>query len=145
MNIDISNLAFGISLANLIGFVILIWKAATKFGAIETKVETMWTFQMRRAMSEVVSSGLGSLNSPLLFTDEALCLMNPLKAELEAWWAALPKATCDSDALLKLEAEFGDRLLPGVCVPAKISHAACLLLALAVAKNENTIELMLKK
>lgn len=112
-----------------------------KFTRIETKVDTMWAFQMRRAFSEVVDTGIGTLNSPLQFKPEVMHMLDPIKDELVAFqMASTLQGRTDSETLLEIERVFGNRLLTSVCVPAGLSHGACLLLALAVAKGSDTIE-----
>jgi hypothetical protein len=117
-------------------------KASMWMGSIQTKVDTMWAFQMRRAVSEIASSGVGTVNSPITFTQDARSAMNPLKDELIAFNAGIEKKS-DAEALLEIERVFGDRLLKLVCLPCGLSHGACLLLALAVARQTELLSLSL--
>jgi hypothetical protein len=113
--------------------------------AIQVKIDTIWSFQMRRAMSEVVEAGVGTKNSPLQFTDEARAAMAPIADELELFYKHMPVDVKldDSQALLEIERRFGERLLDMVCIPCKLSHGACLILAYAVAKGTDKLELHL--
>ena len=99
----------------------------------------MWGFQMRRGFSEVVTSGIGSLNSPLHFNPEVERALDPIRDELTAFGRQMSPALSDGDGLLLIEAEFGERLLNVVCVPFQLSHAASLLLAFTVATGRNEI------
>ncbi len=114
-----------------------------KLARIDVKVETLWAFQMRRAMSEAVLQGAATLNSPLTFTPEALATVNPLKPALIEWWNTRGKNLSHIDALFDLELKFGEKLVQNLCLPHKYSHGACILLALAVASNSSTIDLIL--
>lgn len=138
---DISTAVVGISLLNFVLFVIGIYHIGRKLGQIEVKVDTMWDFTMRRTMSEVVKSGLGSVNSPFKFNEEVQHALKSMKPELIAFWATLPADITDSAALLRIEAQFGEQILRLVGLPYKLTHDACLLLALTVAKQSNVIEL----
>lgn len=127
------------SIISLIGLAVTAIKGAIELGAIKTKVDTMWAFQMRRAMSEVVERGIGTINSPIVFTEQAYLAMEPIKAELLAFWTVVVQPISDPDALLLIEATFGARLLHMVCVPCALSHGACLILALSIAKQSGDI------
>jgi hypothetical protein len=124
-------------LSALAGFVI---RTAIRLGALELKVDTMWGFQMRRSMSEVITSGTGILNSPLIITQDALMHLEPLKIPLrELYKEQSPMG--DASMLLEIEKKFGDAILDLVCLPCGVSYGACLIIALAVAKGSNEINL----
>lgn len=117
-------------------------RLSMRIGVLEFKVATMWNFQMRRGFSEVVSSGIGSFGSPLHFKREVQQALDPLRADLLAFGKVhLTSSVPDEEALLLLEAEFGDQLLHSICVPFRLSHGACLLLALTAATGRNEIQL----
>jgi hypothetical protein len=139
--IDLSQISLSISIGTLLALLFAVAKAAARFGALDTKVDTMWQFQMRRAMAEVVSTGMGTSNSPITFTPEALAHLEPLRPQLEDFWATLAPNTSDGEALLAIERHFGDELVRGVCIPCKMSHGACLLMALTIAKQSSDIRL----
>lgn len=42
-----------------------------KLGRLEVKVDTLWDFMVRRATSEAVIKGAGSLNSPFILSEVA--------------------------------------------------------------------------
>ena len=139
MNTD-QLIAFAAVILVLIGWLARItWIMAQ----LSTKVDTMWDFQIRRSMSEVVEKGIGKMNSPLTFTGAAMDSLNPLKEALIRWWKTEGNKLSDGSALLEIEKRFGDMLLTQVCVPLLLSHGACLILALAVARETHTIEVSL--
>lgn len=108
---------------------IVVWKAT-----ITVKVDTMWAFQMRRAVSEAVSSGLATLNSPLTFTSRALDTLAPIRDKLIAFGKE-HKGEDQLSLTYQIEAFFGDELLKDFCLPLKTSHGACILAALQIAKG----------
>jgi len=108
---------------------VAVWKAK-----IEVKVETMWAFQMRRAVSEAVEGGLATLNSPLAFTATALDALAPIRDRLIAFGKA-HQGESQLELTFHIEAAFGDELLENFCLPLKTSHGACVLAALEIAKG----------
>lgn len=115
-----------------------------EFAAITVKVDTMWSFQMRRAMSEAVDRKLGTMESPLTFTPEAIAALDPLKDELIEFYKSVPASMSDGEVLIEIEQKFGDRLLELVCIPLHLTNGACLLLAYSVAKQATSLELVLQ-
>ncbi len=112
----------------------------TKISAMEVKVDTMWQFQLRRAVTESVSMGLATRNSPLKFSEDALAHLNSLKDELITFYNTIPDGTSDADQLLMFETKFGEQLAEQVCIPCKLSHATCLLMAVSVGRQQNPID-----
>ena len=137
-------IAVGISLGSLATILVIAMRMAAKFGALQLKVDTMWAFQMRRAMSEVVEKGIGTINSPLIFSKEARGALEPIKAALIDFYdnkVTEDEKLNDSLFLLAVERVFGKELLELVCVPCRLTHGACLLLAMAVAKQSDALEI----
>jgi hypothetical protein len=122
----------------MLGFVI---RTSIRLGALELKVDTMWGFQMRRSMSEVITSGQGILNSPLVIKSDALEHLKPLKSDLQKLYQEQHSTIGDASMLLKIEEKFGDIILDLVCLPCGVSYGACLIIALAVAKGSNELNL----
>jgi hypothetical protein len=56
--------------------------------AVEVKVDTLWLFQLRRGEAEIVARGLGTQHSPLLVGAEARRWLDPIAADLRAWYRA---------------------------------------------------------
>jgi len=141
--LDQVQISIGMSAGTIIAFLFFIVRSSARFAKLELKVDTMWGFQMRRAMSEVVDKGIGTMNSPLIFNDDARKRLEPLKDDLISFYQKLPPATPDGEVLLAIEKDFGDDLLDRVCIPCGLSHGACLLLAMAIAKQTDILELHL--
>lgn len=143
--LNLDNITIALSTSSLVGLLFAVFTASRRFGELETKVNTMWAFQMRRAFSEVVTSGIATVNSPLRFTEEAIKALDPIREELKALWVSLPESVRKSDVEVTLEIEkvFGERLLRMVCIPCGLSHGACLLLAMSIAKDQGSLLLHL--
>jgi hypothetical protein len=122
----------------------LVWFGGVKLGQIEVKVDTMWEFQMRRGESELVTRGFGRKKSPLVVSKEAMDLYNNgIAPELQKFYKELPHKNkiTDNDLALKIENKFGERILTEVAIPNKLNLGGCLLIAVAVAKSKDVIEL----
>lgn len=145
MTVDTSLVSLTMSVVGWIAFLAFVVKVSMRFGALELKVDTMWGFQMRRAMSEVVHTGIGTKNSPLVLNDEVLDLMAPMRPKLQAWYQQQighpNHMHNDANLLLGLEQEFGDEITEKVCIPCKVTYGACLIIAFVVAKGGRSIDL----
>ena len=108
---------------------------AERIARIEVKVDTLWDFQMRRAVAEAVTKGVASVNSPVKVNGHAMKWAACLADELQSFYARAGSHLCDRDLYIELERQFGDRILMNVCIPKGISHGACLLIAAAVARD----------
>ncbi len=107
---------------------------------LTVKVDTMWAFQMRRAVSEAVSKGIADMNSPLTFHTDILHHLDPIAPELRDW-GDKHKHLNQGDFLVGLEAYFGADLLTRFSIPLGVSHGACLLAAMQKALNVPQLDL----
>jgi len=142
MNLSMEYIVLFFSSVSAFGSIIaVVYLGAVKISRLELKVDTMWSFQMRKAFSEAVSSGAGSMNSPLHFTDEALRHLDPIKDRLVALWNRKDRTNdSDADVILEIEREFGLTLTNLANPPYNMSNGARLLLALSVAKGDAGIK-----
>ena len=103
--------------------------------AIEVKVNTMWDFQLRRGEAESLLRGLALRQSPLIVTSEARAwvadIADGLRSFYRTEWHRLP----ERDVVIEIERRYGQILLEQVCIPHQIWQGACLIIALAVAKE----------
>ena len=141
MIISTVEISLGISILSICSLLLFVVKASMRLGALELKVDTMWGFQMRRSMSEVVNTGIGTINSPLIITKEVRSRLDPIKHRLQDWYKNYTDRGSDASVLLGIEKEFGDDLLTLVCFPCGLSYGACLIVALMVAKDTDEIDL----
>jgi hypothetical protein len=127
--------------AMICGLIVAAIRLSMRLAVLEFKVQTMWTFQMRRGFTEVVNSGIGQVESPLTFNHDIDRALDPLRDELIDYGRTVLRGLPDDEALLMIEAQFGEELMKFVCVPQHLSHGACLLLALTIAKGVNSVRL----
>lgn len=107
-----------------------------RFAKLEVKVDTMWDFQLRRAESEAVKLGIGRKNSPFKLDDKAKEWIKPLEQKLKTFFAEKGCKLSDRDLAIEIERNFGEEITSVVCIPKGLSDGACLLIALAVMKDE---------
>src|SRR5438046_568275 len=72
-------------------------KNAAKIASIEVKVDTLWDFQIRRGFSEAVQKGIGTMNSPLILTEEAKSWLDCMAAELRRFYQTIGHKLNDRD------------------------------------------------
>lgn len=129
-------------LTGLMSIASVVYFAGSKFSRLDAKVEgidekvnVIWEYLIRRAMSEAVFKGVATLNSPIVITEEAKTWMEELKPELQKLflngWQKLP----DRMLLMEIEKKFGERIVRNICIPHGLHSGACLLIALQVAKE----------
>jgi len=103
---------------------------------VETKINTLWEFVLRRGAAEAVIKGLGTMNSPITITDEAKAWMSGLAGPLREAYETRWKDLDDVNLAVAIEREFGDQITKEICIPHNVANAACLLIACAVARGE---------
>ena len=83
------------------------------------------------------------MNSPIRFTEDAIARLDPIRDELIELYQKDPDRDDDAKMLLDIEQKFGDVLLNIVCIPCGLSHGACLILAMSVAKQTDNLQIHL--
>ena len=119
----------------LVAILGIIWLAGWRLAKLEVKVDTMWDFQLRRAVSEGLHQGAMTRNSPVEVTEEAKAWMRPVAQELREFYKRLGRRLDERTLTLEIERRYGDRILEEVCIPRGLYQGACLLIAAAVAKE----------
>lgn len=109
---------------------------SVRFAKLELKVDTMWSFLVRRGQAEAVRTGIATLNSPIIVNEEAKEWMRHMGPELRAIRAGLVPDISDDKLAFVIEGKLGDRILKEVCIPKGLMLGACLQIAVAVAKEE---------
>lgn len=109
--------------------------------ALANKQLIMRKQQMRLAESEAVVVGLASKASPLKFKPEVLSQLDQFKPDLQTFYKSKWYNLDDDELWLEVEDKFGTTLQDEICIPNKLWHGACVLMAMAVAKNTDTLDL----
>jgi hypothetical protein len=126
-----------LSLASVVYF------AGIKMATLSVKVETMWSFMMKRAISEAVNNDLMKHNSPLEITAKGYNYIQPMAQEM---WKYYEKNTAtssklnDADLALAIERDFGERLLKEICIPNNLLFGECVILAIEAVRKDGALE-----
>src|SRR5208282_1527621 len=108
MNFDIATtLNSAVSIISLLG---VIWISAVKITTLDVKAETIWSFLMKRALSEAIVQGVATHNSPVRVTDEAKRWMRDLIPPIRDFYAKLGRRNI-TDAELAMEIELSHPLI----------------------------------
>ena len=122
-----------VSVTSLLG---VVWISAVKLTSLQVKVDTIWGFLMKRALSEALVQGVATRNSPVRVNDEAKKWMSDLIPPIRDFYAKLGRRNItDAELAMEIERRFGDRILHEVCIPRGLYMGACLLIAVQAAKE----------
>lgn len=103
--------------------------------AMEVKINTMWDFQLRRGEAEAIARGVALRQSPLAISPEARTWIASLAQDLQRLYHTFDPSISDNALALAIEEHYGDALVETVCIPHGLTAGACLIIALAVAKE----------
>jgi hypothetical protein len=116
-------------------------KHAREMATLTVKVDTMWSFTMKRAVSEAVNNDLMRHNSPLEITAKGYSFIKPMAQELWNYYQNYSETSnklSDAELALAIERDFGERLLKEVCIPNGMLYGECVILAVeAVRKHDD--------
>jgi len=127
------------SITSAAGILGVIWLAAVKVTRIEVKVDTMWGMLLKRAVVEGVHTGLMELKSPVKLVNDSGRMLEAMADDLRVFYRAKCVGLDEPVAALMIEKEFGTRLATEICIPNNISMGVCIIIALAVAKDSETL------
>jgi hypothetical protein len=133
--IDLDAAHLTISAATALGLIGMLVRFTSRFSKLEVKVDTIWDFQMRRAIVNAVASGNATINSPVVFTSEFLKHFRSMASDLRLFYTTVGHSLSERDLQLEMERRFGDRFLKEICIPAGVSSGECILAAIQVARE----------
>lgn len=126
-------------------FLHTIFKFGGELSKVKERVDIMWEFLMRRAISQAVNKGFGKMNSPIIISKEAQDLFTKLQSELQNFYQKKGFSLSDGELMFQIEKFWGDRIVKEVCIPNNMTEGECLVIAAAVAKQNNGIALNAKR
>lgn len=130
-------------LSSLVGWIYLVAEVRVKVNKLWRDNETWNDFNMQRAWGEAFRMGAATKNSPIVITQQARDWMDPLAAELRAFYRGCKKGISDDELWKEIQRSFGQRILDMVCIPYDLSQGACILIAVDVAKGGGKTKLEL--
>lgn len=124
--------------AMVLGWIWTAIRLAQISGEYRVKIDTMWELTLRRGEIEGVKKGVFTVNSPVYLSPFARRQFEGLAEDLREFYQKLPAGMLDKDVAPLIESKFGDRLVKEICIPLSIYNAACLVAAIAVAKEPSS-------
>ena len=108
---------------------------------LSVKIDTLWDFQLRRGALEAMVSGVATKNSPLTVREEFLAVSKELGDPLRDFYRKIARpAMTNAELAFQIERHFGSEIVDKVCIPHGLSYGACLIIAIAVAKGDPTVD-----
>ena len=108
---------------------------------LSVKIDTLWDFQLRRGALEAMVSGVATKNSPLTVREEFLAVSKELGDPLRDFYRKIGRpAMTNAELAFQIERHFGSEIVDKVCIPHGLSYGACLIIAIAVAKGDPTVD-----
>lgn len=131
-------------LTSIVGFIVTYAQSRERFAKLEVKVDTLWDFLVKRGAVEAYHKDLITINSPVEVRASSYnYVSDSLQAEIQQWYAAQQcKLADDKSILLGIEKQFGARLFQEVCLPHRLTHGECLLIAAAIAKGTPQVDIV---
>jgi hypothetical protein len=130
------------AIPGILSLIGVVWLAAFKLSAIETKIDKLWKdnetwtdFHVRRSWSEIYGKGIATRNSPLHVAPETREWIAPLADKLNAFYNRIGRNMTQRELFLEIERNFGDQLLNEVCIPRGLSQGACIIIAMESMKR----------
>lgn len=127
------------SLGVVLSLLGLLWLLAVKMTKLEVKVDTMWGMLLKRAIVEGVSLGVMEVHSPVRLINHSADMLDAMAQELRDCYQKRWSKLGEKELALAIESEFGTRLVKDVCIPNQISFGVCIIIAVAVAKNIDSL------
>lgn len=106
-----------------------------KFESIESKLTTIWDYLIKRAETEFIVKGLGTINSPYLITDEVRSWYAPISKDLKNFYIKIGVNLTAQELFVMIHKEFGEWIKNNICIPHGLESGSCILAAIAVAKE----------
>ncbi len=116
-------------------------KLTLRVDDLSLKTETMWLYQLRRGVSEGIEKGLLVKNSPTKITDKAKALYAALAPALQDFYQRSGVMMTDAEMGLAIERMYGQKIVDEICIPNGLKAASCLVIAVAIAKGQDLVEI----
>jgi hypothetical protein len=106
-----------------------------KYKNIEDRLDLVWDYLIKRAETEFILKGLGTINSPYLITDEVRSWYAPIAKDLKNFYNKVGINLTNRELFTMIDKEFGEWIKINVCIPHGLEAGSCILAAIAVAKE----------
>lgn len=116
----------------IIGFV---YVAFARVAKMEFQVKTLWDYLMDRARTEVVTKGLGTVNSPIAVNEETRRMYDGMIGDLRAFYRRLGVKLSERELFIAITRQFGARITQEICIPYGLIAGSCIAIAVALAQE----------
>lgn len=124
MELNVISIVISIALG-LLNFIGLAYAVVVKLSRVESRVEVLWTFQLRRGIIEGVNSGFLEHHSPLAVNDSLKSRYAIIFATVKDFYDREGKAFSDNGLAMELEKRFWT-LMKEMCIKENMSDGSCL-------------------
>jgi len=124
MELTASGIAIVIGLFNLAG---LFYVVVSRLSRIESRVEVLWCFQLRRGVTETLTSGMLEHNSPFRISPKIQDKYAVMFEGVRNYYLSHGQELSDSDLAMAIENQFWPEIRE-MCLAEGIHDGACLML-----------------
>jgi hypothetical protein len=110
-------------------------KDQIRFKNIEFKQEVIWDYIISRAELEFLQKGMGVKNSPVLVTDKTREWYKPIVNDLRTDYKKFGVKFTDRELFEIIYKKYGIWIAENVCRPYGLQNGACIIAAMAIAKE----------
>lgn len=116
-----------------------IGKVEQRLADAEHRIDALWDFILRRGAAEAIQKGVATMNSPVRVIDDARKWLHGMADELRHYYVQTGHLLSPARLASEIASRWGKRLFTEVCIPHGIGEGACLLIAIAVARGDETV------
>ncbi len=108
-----------------------------RMGKLETKVDTLWEFLLKRAMGEALFKKVGEKHSPFKVSDNARSWFSgDLVKDLRQFYIEEGVGKSDMEIFILIEEKFGNRIFEEIGIPHGVTLDCCVVAAVEIAKGK---------
>jgi hypothetical protein len=130
-----NNISILLGILNIMG---LFYFGVLRLSRIESRVEVLWTFQLRRGIVEGVNDGLLKNQSPLAVTQTLKDRYRLIFATVKDYYDREGKTLTDTDLAIGIEKLFWPSIKE-MCAKENIFDGACLVVLLNYVRPDSTL------
>jgi hypothetical protein len=119
----------------ILGFAGVLYSATMRLSRVESRVEIIWSFLLRRGVIEGLERGVLTQNSPLSIAPEVLVRYRVIFSKVKEFHDSNGRDLSDMDFSLAIEQKFWPEIRT-VCLDAGINDGACLALVLKYVRPQ---------
>ncbi len=116
---------------------IILWFFDQKhFKLIEYKQDIIWDYIISRAQLEFLNKEMGTINSPIEVNNDIKNMYAPIAKDLKDHYKKVGVRLTDRELFEIIFKKYGEWIVKNVCLPYKLQNGACIIAAIAIAKED---------